>query len=145
MATTDRVDPYLSCNFHVEIDGVFKGSFMECSGFSTTIDPVEYREGGMNQTTYKIPGQTKHANLVFKKGLTDSLFLYQWFLDATNGKIKRVTGSVVVLDSQGNQKSSWNFKNAWPTKYTGPDLNAKANEISIEIFEVAHEGLVRTK
>ena len=37
----------------------------------------------------------------------------------------------------------WNFVRAWPTKWDGPDLNAVANDVAIELLELAHEGIER--
>jgi phage tail-like protein len=34
------------------------------------------------------------------------------------------------------------FRSGWPCKYSGPDFNAKANEIAMESVEICHEGLV---
>ena len=45
MATGDRNDPYAGFNFLVEIDGITRAAFSECSGLSTDTDPIEYREG----------------------------------------------------------------------------------------------------
>lgn len=38
----------------------------------------------------------------------------------------------------------WTLTNAWPTKITGTDLKADANEVAIENIEIAHEGLTIT-
>ena len=35
----------------------------------------------------------------------------------------------------------WNVKNAWPTKWTGPNLDAGGSEASIETLELVHEGI----
>jgi phage tail-like protein len=35
----------------------------------------------------------------------------------------------------------WTFENAWPSKYDGPTLSGKGNEVAIESLEPAHEGL----
>ena len=35
----------------------------------------------------------------------------------------------------------WNLTRAWPSKWTGPGLNAKNNEIAMETLELSHEGL----
>jgi phage tail-like protein len=37
----------------------------------------------------------------------------------------------------------WNFSQGWPTKYDGPDFNAKGTDAAIETLEIAHEGLER--
>jgi phage tail-like protein len=36
---------------------------------------------------------------------------------------------------------SWRARNAFPCKYSGPQLKADANEVAIESLELAHEGL----
>ena len=141
MAT--RVDPYRNFNFLVEIDGIRQGGFSDCSGFGASTDPVEYREGGENTTSRKLAGQTKYTNITLKWGLTDSRELYDWYRNVINGKVDRKNGSIVLLDTTGQEKVRWNFYNAWPTKWDGPDFSAKANDIAIETLELAHEGIER--
>ncbi len=63
MATGDRVDPYLGFNFLVEIDGITRAGFRECSGLDSTQDPVEYREGDDAITPHKQPGLNKYSNI----------------------------------------------------------------------------------
>jgi len=62
-----------------------------------------------------------------------------------DGKLERKNMAIIVLDEEGNPKSRWEFREAWPTKYDAPDLNATANEVAIETLEIAHEGMQRTK
>ena len=45
------------------------------------------------------------------------------------------------MDSSGTEKMRWNFREGWPTKLTGPQLNSARNEMAIEELEIAHEGL----
>ncbi len=139
MATGKRVDPYRNFNFLVEIDGITQAGFTECSGVGAQNDPVEYREGGMVNTTHKLPGMTKYTNLVLKWGLTDSHNLYDWFRDVSNGKVTRKNGSVIVLDLQGTEVLRWNFFDAWPTKWDGPDFTAKSTDVAIDSLELAVE------
>ena len=143
MATGQRFDPYPNYNFLVEIDQIERASFQECSGFDSTIDVIEHREGGDNTTLRKIPGMTKYSNISLKWGMAKDMELYQWHRDAIQGKLARKSGSIVVLDQQGNEVGRWNFFNAWPTKYDGPDFNAEGTDIAIETLELAHEGVER--
>ena len=138
-----RVDPYGNFNFLVEIDGITRAAFHEVSGFDSTIDVIEHREGGENTTVRKLPGMTKHSNIVLKWGLADDTDLYNWHRDAVNGKVQRRNGSIVLLDRQGQERMRWNFVNAWPSKWDGPDFNAEGNDIAIETLELAHEGVTR--
>jgi phage tail-like protein len=141
--TGQRVDPYGNYNFLVEIDGITRAAFHEVSGFDSTIDVIEHREGGDNLTPRKLPGMAKHSNIVLKWGLSDDIDLYKWHLDAARGNVKRKNGSIVLLDRQGQEKMRWNFVNAWPSKWDGPDFNAEGNDVSIETLELAHEGVER--
>ena len=141
--TGQRVDPYGNFNFLVEIDGITRAAFHEVSGFDSTIDVIEHREGGENTTVRKLPGMTKHSNIVLKWGLADDADLYNWHREAVNGRVQRRNGSIVLLDRQGQEKMRWNFVNAWPSKWDGPDFNAEGNDIAIETLELAHEGVSR--
>lgn len=142
MATGQRVDPHAAFAFRVEVDGMFRGAFTDVGGLDTTIEVTEYAEGG-DRTPRKLPGKVKYSNITLKYGLTDDRFLYDWMLDAAAGKIVRKSGSIVVLDLQGNEKVRWNFKEAWPTAWKGPTLAAKSNEYAIEEINLAHEGIER--
>ncbi len=136
-------DPYGNFNFLVELDGINRGAFQECSGFDSTIDVIEHREGGDNITLRKLPGMTKYSNLVLKWGMTDDMELYRWHRQAVQGNMKRKNGSIVLLNNAGKEVARWNFMRAWPTKYDGPDLNAEGTDVAVETLELAHEGIER--
>ena len=143
MATGDIKDPFGNYNFLVEMDGITRAAFQECSGFDSTIDVIEHREGGENTTLRKIPGMTKYSNIQLKWGISDDTDLYEWHRSAVQGDIERKNGSIVLLDRKGEEVARWNFVRAWPTKWDGPDLNAEGNDIAIEMLELAHEGVER--
>ncbi len=143
--TGQRVDPYGSFDFLVELDGIVRASFAEASGLDSTIDVVEYREGGENETTRKLPAKTKFSNITLKWGTTDDHELYTWHRQWVKGDpaARRKNGSIVLLDRAGQERVRWNFINAWPVKWTGPSFNAKNNDVAIETLELAHEGIER--
>jgi phage tail-like protein len=143
MGTAARIDPFYNFNFLVEIDGIARAAFHEVSGFDSTIDVIEHREGGDNTTPRKLPGMTKHSNIVLKWGMTDDQDLYRWHRDTVRGNVQRRNGSIVLLDRRGQEVARWNFFNAWPAKWDGPDFNAEGNDVAIETLELAHEGVER--
>lgn len=146
MATGERlVDPYRGYHFRIEIDGIDRGGFRECSGLDSTQDPIEYREGTEGLTARKLPGLNKYSNISLKRGITDDATLWEWRKKAIDGTVERKTGSIIHLDETGQDKARYNFTNGWPTKYTGPTFNATGNEVAIETLEIAHEGLVKEK
>lgn len=146
MRTDERKDPFLGCNFRVEIDGLTVGGFSEVSGLQVETVVETYREGGLNEYEHKLPGPTRYpSNLVLKHGLMDTDIFWQWYHEVTQGKIKRKSGSIVLRDSAGNEQWRWNFTGAYPVRWTGPDLRANTAEVAIESLELAHTGLTRAK
>jgi phage tail-like protein len=143
MAT--RKDPYGNYNFLVEIDGIIRAAFHEASGFDSAIDVTEHREGGENITMHKLPAMVKYSNISLKWGVADDHDLYDWHRQWVTGDpaAARKSGSVILLDRQGQERVRWNFKDAWPAKWVGPTFNAEGNDVAIETLELAHEGLER--
>lgn len=139
-----RVDPARNFNFLVELDGIARANFSECSGLDSTIESIEYREGGDNTTVRKLAGKTTYSDIVLKWGVTDSTELYDWHYQAVQGNIQRKTGSIVLYDlANANEVARWNFEKAWPMKWEGASLNATGNEVAIETLTIAHEGIRR--
>ena len=137
--------PYRNFRFRLEIDGLDAGSFSEVSGFDASIDVVEYRAGDDPAITpTKLPGLVKYGNITLKWGAAETMVLYDWLIDITEGTIEKKTVTLTALDEEGSPAVSWRCINAWPVKYTAPDFNATASEIAIETIELAHEGMTRT-
>ncbi len=134
-----RVDPYKNFRFLVEIDGIVQAGFSDCTGFGSTIEVIDYREGGEAATVRKLPGKVTYPDIVLKWGVTDSRELYDWHLAAVNGQIERKNGSVILLDDTGQEKVRWNFFAAWPSKWDGPDFSAKGNDVAIDTLTVSCE------
>lgn len=142
-----RDDPYQAFNFEVTITGVsddgqaVRGSFSEVSGLEVEITPIEYRNGSEDITVRKIPGLKKFTNITLKRGVVGDLTFWNWIKSALDGQVRRADGTIVLLDENRQEVLRWNFRRAWPCKWTGPTLNAKTNEIAIETIEICHEGL----
>lgn len=145
MPVGERKDPYRGYNFLVEIDGITRAGFRECSGLDSTQDPIEYREGNEGLTARKLPGLNKYSNISLKWGITDDAELWDWRQQVMDGNIDgaRKNGSIVLMDDTGEEKVRWNFREGWPTKWTGPSLNATGSDIGIESLDIVHEGLVK--
>lgn len=141
MAVGDRTDPFRAYNFLVEIDGITRAGFRECSGLDTTQDPIDYREGNQDLTTRKLPGLVKYSNITLKWGITNDAELWDWRKLVMDGKIERKNGSIVLMDDTGEEQLRWNFREGWPSKWSGPSFNATGNEVAVENLEITHEGV----
>ena len=147
MPAVFREDPYGGFNFEVIIKGVsddgtaVRGSFAEVTGLEAEVAPIEYRNGSEDITMRKVPGLKKFSNITLKRGIVGDLAFWNWIVEAMNGLVRRTEGSVVLLNENRQEVMRWNFKRGWPSKWTGPGLNAKNNEIAMETLEICHEGL----
>jgi len=141
MAVRNRRDPYRAYNFLLEIDGITRAGFRECSGLHACVKPIEYRETSERHAVRKLPGLSKYGNVTLKRGVTADAELWRWCKKAIERKIERKNGSIIQRDETGAEKARWNFRRGLATKWTGPSLNAGDNEVAIETLNIAHEGL----
>jgi len=139
-----RRDPLRNFRFRLEIGGINEAHFSEVTGFDITTDVIDYREGDEPTHVRKLPGLNKFGNVTLKRGITDSMDLYNWYKDVLAGKTRRETVAIVVLDEEGKDKARFQITDAWPSKYDPMDLNAKGNDVSIETLELVNEGVERT-
>ena len=143
-----RIDPLRNFRFRLEIDGITQAGFSEVMIAETTIDAVDYREGTDAPHVRKLSGLTKYGNITLKWGLTvggSALDLFKWHQDVSAGQIKdkRKKVTIVVQDEAGANAGRFVVTDAWPIKYDPSDLNAKGNEVLIELLELANEGIER--
>jgi len=143
MALGTRQDPYGEYNFKVEIDGLIVAGFKECSGIEISQDAGDYREGtDKTLVMRRLPGLITSQNITLKRGVIDSDVLWSWQQTVASGNVERKNVTVSLYDdAQREVAVEWVFQNCWPTKWTGPSLDAQTNEVAIEALEIAHEGL----
>ncbi len=93
----------------------------------------------------KLPGRVRYNNLMLKRGMTDDMELYNWHLAAVQGNVQRKNGSILLLVRAGNLSARWDFTQAWPTKCTGPGLNAEDSKIAFDTYEIVCTTLTRVQ
>jgi phage tail-like protein len=140
-----RTDPYKNFRYLVEIDGIVQAGFSDCSGFGSSVEVIEYREGGDPATVRKLPGKASYHDISLKWGATDSHELYDWHATALAGAMQRKNGSIILQDDAGNEKVRWNFFGAWASKYDGPGLSGKGNDVAIETLTLSCERFERAR
>ena len=130
----------LNFKFLVEIGGMYVGGFSEVSGIGSELAIDEYAEGGLNDYKHKFPGRKKTSNLVLKRGITISSFLWDWYSDTKIGNVELLNGTISVQNRMGIPIAFYSFFDAYPVKWQGPDLNSNQAAVAIESIELAHNG-----
>ncbi len=111
--------------------------------FSAEIAVIELREGSDPEATArKMPGLHKFNNITLKRGIVsgDNEF-FQWFNTVRMNAAERRDVVINLLNENHEPIVAWKIRNAFPCKYSGPDLKADGNDVAIETLELAHEGL----
>lgn len=142
-------DPLVSFHFSIDIQGVVKGFFTECSGLGSEHEVIEHKvvTDGAQEVIKKIPGRLKWENIVLKRGITANMDMWTWRKQVEDGDVEgaRHDGSVIMYDHTLTPVAQWDFLRGWPVKVTGPQPKADSNEVGIEEMTIAHEYIKRVK
>lgn len=142
MASNPPKDTHLGLRFWIQIDGIEIAGFSECTGLTVEEEMMEYAEGGLNSFTHKFPVRTKYGNITLKRGMDPTQHLYTWFEQCINGvPAQRKNMSIMVYGPKPDELVyKFDIKQAYPVKWTGPDMRTEAGATAIESLEIAHEG-----
>jgi phage tail-like protein len=139
------VDYYPPWGFYYKVEfSISKGKndvrFQAVSGLSVEYDMEEFKEGGENRFTHKLPGRTKYADLVLKRGMLIDSDVTKWCLAAFRDRdFKPADLSIILMNEKGEPLRTWNVTHAIPKKWSVSDLNANENAIVIETLELIYQ------
>ena len=146
--TGQRVDPFATFEFHIEVGGIEEAAFDECNGLEISTEIFEYQEGGLNEYAHKLPGRTKHSNITLKRGFAISNELYNWYTkleeNLLTGKPIARQQVTITLHSTADPDIliRWTLNDAFPVKWVGPVFKASEAAVAIETLEFAHHGIM---
>jgi phage tail-like protein len=145
-----RNDPLRNFRFRIEIDNVTRAGFAEVAGLEFSTQAIDYREGTDPPHVRRLSGLTKYGNVTLKHGLVvgaNALELFVWHRDVAAGRLIQSRRKVVIVvqDEAGQDQARFVVSDAWPVKYEVSPLNARANEVIIEMLELANEGIERVE
>jgi phage tail-like protein len=142
MAGIDAKLPLQSGRFLVEIGSEVVANFQECSGLTVEVEVQEYVEGGNNEFIHKLPGRMKYTNITLKRGISDNAQFATWRPKIEGGKIsvEPKNLSIILFSQAGETVKTWEVTEAYPVKWTGPDMRASSMDVAIETLEIAHSG-----
>jgi phage tail-like protein len=143
-----RDRPYVQFNFLVDLgtgatDGPEAG-FQECSGISTSVDVIEYRNGNDKENSpRKLTGLGRVSDVTLRRGVIGSLALYQWLDQIRNGDQAALRTVVIHLMSEDHTSvvMTWKLLRARIVKHTSGPLNAKGTDVAMEELTLAYERL----
>lgn len=138
------IDYYPPLGFYYKVEfSVSKNKndvrFQSASGLSVEYDMEEYKEGGENRFTHKLPVRTKFADLVLKRGMLTDSEVIKWFLDAFRDREFKPTDiTVILMNEKSEHLRTWKVAHAIPKKWLISDLNANESAVVIETLELSY-------
>lgn len=141
-------DPALGFHFRLEVQGRVTGFFTEIGGLGSEHEVIEHKVVDMNgnDLVQALPGRLKWQPVTLKRGLTSVRDVWDWRKMVEDGKVSeaRSNGTITMFNQSLQPVAKWDFKNAWPSKVTGPQLQSDSNTFAIEEMTIVHEGIERT-
>ena len=149
-----RLDPYQNFKFRLKWDGKYVAGISKCPALKRSTKVTSFREGGNQNTSYKLPGLTDYDAITLERGVTHDLDFEAWA--AKVWQIGAALGSEVSLadfrkdlildfyNEAGQLAISYNIYRAWVSEYQAlPDLDANANAVAIQHIKLENEGWER--
>src|SRR5215510_10647392 len=142
-----NTDPLVGFHFALDVQGAVSGFFTEISGLGSETEIIEHKPVSQTGVDFvqKIPGRLKWTEITLKRGVTSEMDMWKWRKLVEDGNISqaRKNGSIIMYDQALKEIARWNFVNGWPSKISGPQMQADSNAYGIEELTIVHEGIVR--
>lgn len=137
-----EVDPKLRGQAHaafrfvVEVANQSMAAFTECTIPAVEWEIEEVKEGGLNSYIHQLPGRRKAVKITLKNGVGKSE-LVDWCLSMMSGTFARKPVTLILLDAERQPIMTWKIEDAYPSKWSGPDLKTDSNTVAIQSLELA--------
>jgi phage tail-like protein len=115
------VDPYCDYTFRVKWDGQVVAGVSRVSPFRRTSEVVEYREGGVDGTTIRMPGRTRYEPITLERGMSHDPAFESWASQVTGNEAPapgfRKEVRIELYDPAGRLMLAYNAHRCWPSEY----------------------------
>jgi phage tail-like protein len=150
---SSRYDPYRGFKFKIKLGGnAYVAGLNKCSALKKTTEVTEWREGGDESTSHKLPGKTKYDPITLSAGVTHDDTFEKWANLVNNYqgdsrmslKNYRKDVTIDVFNEAGQKVISYNVYRCWVSEYQAlPELDAASNNIMIQTIKLENEGWER--
>lgn len=144
--------PFAQFNFRVQIrlageaEPLCGGEFSEVDGLEISIEPKTIREGGGNGRQIHLAGPVSYGQLSLRRGMTDSLDLWDWFERIQTERDLRADGEIEMLAADGETVTvRYVLSGCFPVSIKGAAMTAADGGVAVEEMNIAFETLRRAR
>jgi phage tail-like protein len=117
-------------------------AFAECEGLEMTMQTRTLDVGGVNTGQVHLIGPVVHGQVTLKRGMTDNLQLWRWFIRGTRpGSVLRAHGRITMRAADGTPALDFRLTGCLPVKMRAPALNARDGLVAVEELGLVYEHL----
>jgi phage tail-like protein len=140
----------LSNRFHVTMDDIDLGAWGQCHGLEVTFDAKPVPQGGVYDYEQLLPEQMKYSPITLQRAVNakDSMQLQGWlagqidkWMHAVNAK-EGSGAKITLYAADASPVMSWSLRGVYPSKWSGPKLDALTSGIAMEELTFTHQGFL---
>lgn len=147
-------DADITFNFMVLVDGLPLGDFYSIENINRSFEPVAYKELGRNDSPHQLMGQGSYGQVILKWGMMNRGSLWDWTEEMKCGGPEALSLGPITLGGSFRKDvmviqmtrgklpvRTYNFRNAWPVRWSGANLDAMSSTTAVEELELVYERL----
>lgn len=111
--------------------------FQEVSGLNITVETEEFKEGGENRFSHKLPKRTSFSPLELKRGLFTGSRITAWCKDAIeNFNFEPVNITIMLLNDLHIPVAGWYVVHAYPIEWSTSGFNSQSSDLVVESLKL---------
>ncbi|MGA2121240.1 MAG: phage tail protein [Methanoregula sp.] len=131
-------DPLPAFRFRVEKGRKILSQVTEVSGLA-----LDTRVPTLPQPERKDGDHPACPGVVLKRGVTQNTEFWDWFTETQKNPTHRQNLRIVIMDAEGRDAISWTLVNAYPVRWSGPELRADISAVAFESLELYYDRITR--
>ncbi len=143
MGLIDKFDAIIGASFGFEFDKHQAKGIMEISGLKQELDMIEVKTQTADgkYVINKIVGRPKAGTITITRALTEDTQFADWVKEASEGKMPRSNGSVIVYDTMMNPILRYSLMDCQPSTIEIGTLKAGDAAVTTEKLTIHHTGV----
>jgi phage tail-like protein len=143
----DKFDAIIGASFGFEFDQHQAKGIMEIAGLKNEIDMIEVKTQTADgkYVVTKIPGRPKAGTVTITRALTEDTQFADWVKEASEGKLPRTNGSVIVYDTMLAPIMRYSLMDCQPSTLEVGTLKAGDAAVTTEKLTLHHVGITVEK